>query len=455
MQQAPIEATTEVDPSALPTAGNITLEQIEALSERLTSLISQVKGRAFKPSGLKKPPVFTQVQLAKLCHTSPDTLARRLAKAHELGLPPGTPVAPRSAKPIEPDSQAEAGADTSRGRKQWTLAEARQWVRAFKVPYERPKGMPGCVITTALFKGGTSKTFTTMSLAQGLSLMGYSVLAIDVDPQGSLTSLFGILPTEVTDGMTILPLLATPRRASNPAGDAEDGSDDTDADDLPRDTIHQSIRQTYWDGLDLIAGSRNLFSGEFYLPSRQLRDPRFKFWDVLNRGLDDGTRQKYDFIIIDTPPALSYVTLNTLWAADAVLMPLPPEGLDLASSSQYWTMFSEFAQSIPDAREKRFQFISVLPSKVDHSKGHTKTLLQWMRMGYGEMLMSTEIPVTQVVSVSGSEFSTVYDVTKYVGAAKTYARARDAYDRVVGEIEHLARQTCWHVAPSADEGASS
>jgi chromosome partitioning protein len=289
--------------------------------------------------------------------------------------------------------------------------------------------MPGAVITIANFKGGVGKTVTTMSLAQGLSLMGYKVLAVDVDPQGSLTSLFGILPTEVADEQTILPMMLPPRE--------KDGSPNLDA----RYTIKESIQSTYWDGLDLVAGSRSLFSGEFYLPSRQIsQEPDFNFYEVLNRSLDC-VRAEYDFIIIDTMPALSYLTMNTLWAADAVLMPLPPEGLDIASSSQFWTMFCELAEGIPG--NKSFHFIGVLPSKVDHTKGHTKSLLKWIQAGYGDYVLPVEIPTTQVVSIGGTELRTVFDITKYSGSAKTYARAREAYDKLVGEIDHLTRQTCW------------
>ena len=70
--------------------------------------------------------------------------------------------------------------------------------------------------------------------------------------------------------------------------------------------------------------------------------PDFEFWRVLDRGLDTA-RTNYDVIVIDTPPALSYVTINALMAADGVIMPLPPSALDFASSAQFWDLFPTFA----------------------------------------------------------------------------------------------------------------
>ena len=111
-----------------------------------------------------------------------------------------------------------------------------------------PPGQRSICIAVANFKGGVSKTTSAMVLAQGLSLRGHRVLAIDIDPQGSLTTLHGILPeTEVSEEMTISPLCQ---------GTADD--------------ITPAIRSTYWDGLDLVAAAPFLFGAEFALPARQM-----------------------------------------------------------------------------------------------------------------------------------------------------------------------------------------
>jgi chromosome partitioning protein len=206
-------------------------------------------------------------------------------------------------------------------RREWTLEEARVWVKTFRSDTLRdPEFASGTTIAVANYKGGVSKTTTAAALAQGLSLRGHRVLVIDTDPQGSLTTLFGVLPdTEVEAESTILGLCT---------GEVE--------------SIMPSVQKTYWDGIDLVAAAPILFNAEFLLPSRQANDPGFAFWRVLDAGLEEA-RNEYDIIIIDTPPSLSYITINALIAADGVLMPLPPNALDFASSAQFWSLLQACA----------------------------------------------------------------------------------------------------------------
>jgi len=255
-----------------------------------------------------------------------------------------------------------------------------------------------------------------MILAQGLSLRGHRVLAIDIDPQGSLTTLHGILPeAEVSEEMTIAPLC-----------------NGTSTDITP------AIRSTYWDGIDLVAAAPFLFSAEFALPARQMQEAGARFWDVLNAGLEP-VRALYDVIVIDTPPSLSYVTINGLWAADGVIVPVPPSGLDFASSAQFWSLLSDLGNNLDqqeaDGAQKVFDFLHVLLSRVDQADAAAPAVRQWIQATYGEFVLPVEIPKTSVTSNKSAEFATVYDVQKYDGAAKTYKRAIDTYDRFVDLVE--------------------
>jgi chromosome partitioning protein len=284
----------------------------------------------------------------------------------------------------------------------------------------RPEGAQGVTIAVGNFKGGVSKTTTAMVLAQGLSLRGHKVLVIDADPQGSLTTLFGIMPdTEVTEAQTIAPLVF---------GETT--------------SIRSSIQSTYWEGVDLVAASSSLFSAEFVLPSRQLRDPSFQFWDVLNLGLED-IRDEYDIIIIDTSPSLSYVTVNAFMAADALIVPLPPNALDFASSAQFWSLFSDMASNLVESAgiTKTYDFIHVLLARVDSADVASDVVRSWIIATYGEKVLPVEIPKTAVTSSSSAEFGTVYDISRYDGNMKTYGRARDAYDRVNDLVEVSIRNS--------------
>lgn len=406
-----MEQSTELN---RPLKDGLSMADINVLGQTLENFLLTAKNAMFEPEGEKLAPHFNATQLAELCHKTQDQMGRLLEKAEEKGLPNGL--------------SEENGKKRTRT---FTLAEARQWIRAVGPGIGRKDGQPGAVLTIANFKGGVGKTVVSTTLAQGLTLRGYNVLCIDFDPQGSMTSLLGITPSYVPEQETVLPLMVS--RTS----------------DYASDTLQGCIRPTYWDGLDVIPASHALFAGEFYLPLRQLNarrsEPGFQFWEVLNLALNNGLRQHYDFILIDTPPALSYMTMTTFWAADALLLPLPPDGLDFASSAQFWSMLSDVASGTMGhaSEEKKYSWVGVVPSKVDSTKMHTKEVLSWMKLSYKDLLMSTEIPETAAVRVGGVRMETVYDISKYVGAKKTLARAREAYDKLVDEVDFLTRTTLW------------
>jgi len=412
---------------------SVTLDDLADLENRIHAVIGHVRTSSHTPYGEKKAPAFNASALATLCGKSNTSMMRQLERAAELGLSDGVATVPAG---------SDVPATTTRARRSFSLSEAIEWVRAVGRPFQRDLNHKGCTIAVGNFKGGVGKTVVATSLAQALSLKGYKVLCIDLDPQGSMTSLLDVDRTGVDDEQTFLPLTKHPH------------------DEGHRSTLQESIRETYWFGCDLVAGSSSLFAGEFLLPLRQMRadrdEPGFRFMEVLDRALDQGIRDEYDYIIIDTPPALSYVTMNGYWAADAILMPLPAEGLDLVSSAQFWSMFTTLAGSAAKTatKPKTFSWVATVPSKVDHTKGFTKANLKVMQAAYQNYLIgNVEIPLSSAVSVGGSTLSTVYDMEKYVGSAKTYERARQAFDRLADEVDYLTRLRKWGQTPEQIEKA--
>lgn len=376
----------------------ISMDSIGSLAQRVQHVVSQVRQNMFAPQERKQPPSFNTGQMLALTGLEKPQFDYRI-KRGEL------PTGKLSASGV---------------KREFTLEEARTWVKSTRAAALRPERARAATIAIGNFKGGVTKTTTAMSLAQGLSLRGHRVLAIDCDPQGSLTTLFGILPdTEVGTDDTVLPLLA---------GTVS--------------SLRNAIKPTYWDGIDLVAAAPQLFAAEVEMAMRKVEDPSFEIWRVLDEGLED-LRDVYDMIVIDTPPALGFVTINALMAADGIVMPLPPNAMDFASSAQFWHLFDDVAkQCVPAAGERKmFSFINVLATRVEASDQAASTVLKWMGTAYAGHLLPTQIPKSAAANASSMAFATVFDAAAG-GDARTIRRAADAVDQFVNTVESQV-QAVW------------
>jgi chromosome partitioning protein len=370
------------------------LADLEAQAAQLQSLIGALRETMLAPSSKKVPPTLNAREITALCGINKDQLAYRVGRGD---LPQGKLVG---------------------NRREWEMSDARDVVRAIRADAMRPVGAWGVTVTVANFKGGVAKTTTAVTLAQGLAMRGQRVLFIDLDPQGSATTLFGLLPDAEVEPEQTASLLF--------AGQEE--------------SLDYAVRPTYWPGIDLVAAAPLLFGAEFALPARQANTKDFAFWSVLDFGID-GLRDQYDVIVIDTPPSLSYVTINALIAADGILMPLPPNALDFASSAQFWDLFSDLTNELLRKRgqDKTFEFVDVLLSRVEPNDAASSLVREWIVKGYAEKVLPVEIPKTSVTATASSEFGTVFDLQRGSVNTKTFTRARDAYDRMCELIEQQVR----------------
>lgn len=384
-------STPAAEPKLKTVEARVGPAELLELAATADSMLQSVRESMLRPHPRKNPPEFSTTQLASLCNIDRTRLNYLVGKGE---LPPGRMNG------------------TGRARS-FTLAESRTWIQAEAGIQARPAGKRGKVVCISNFKGGSTKTTTAMTLAQGLTLRGRRVLIVDLDPQASLTTLCGLLPdAEISEDMTVMPLIY---------------GDQTD--------LKYAVQTTYWDGMDLIPGAPGLFAAEFAIPHTVAENPGFHFWAILQPALQE-LAQDYDVVVIDTPPSLSYLTINALMAADGLVMPLPPNALDFASAAQYWNLFSDLATTIQRRNfTKTFDFVNVLLSRVNSQDAAAAVVRDWITATYRSKVLQTEIPMTSVSSTTALEFATVYDVSKWEGAAKTYARARDAYDRLVETID--------------------
>ncbi|NTY41127.1 ParA family protein [Burkholderia diffusa] len=367
----------------------VNLSDLSQFAARLEMKTKDLREEILAPRPRKSPPVFTTSELAELCG-----LERNKMQYHYN----------RETNPLP------AGEPQGNGRSRlFTLAEARRWVQEASSIWQSPvKTGDGthhaAVLSTANFKGGSCKTTTAMCIAQGLSLRGRQVLLVDLDPQASLSELCGLYAEkDVTWEDTVLPYIYEPDKV----------------------TLAEKVQSTYWDGIDLIPANNFMHDAEFFIPSQVVGNSKYEFWAVLRKGLEP-LRSQYDYIVLDSAPSLSYLTMNGMIAADALVMPLVPESLDFISSVSFWTLFSAVAETFSKHEvQKSYDFVSVLLSKVDNASTSSSHIVRdWARQAYEEWLSAIEIPASSVMSNGALAFSTVFDLSRGDAVAKTLARIR-------------------------------
>ena len=159
----------------------------------------------------------------------------------------------------------------------------------------------GRIIAIANQKGGVGKTTTAINLSSCLADKGQKVLAIDMDPQGNMTSGLGVDKDEVE--ATIYDLII---------GDAN---------------VEEVIQKDVMDNLDVIPTNIDLSAAEIELMGVEEKE-------YIVRNSVHKIRDNYDFIIIDCPPSLSMLTINAMTTADSVLVPIQCEYYALEGLSQ-------------------------------------------------------------------------------------------------------------------------
>jgi len=159
----------------------------------------------------------------------------------------------------------------------------------------------GRIISIANQKGGVGKTTTAVNLSASLAAAEKACLLVDCDPQGNATTGLGIDRLSLEKGLYNL-LIGD--------GDGE-----------------EAITELGFSGLHLMGATTNLIGADVELVS--MEDKEFR----LRRGLQ-GLRKKYDFILLDCPPSLGFLTVNALTASDSVLIPLQCEYYALEGLTQ-------------------------------------------------------------------------------------------------------------------------
>jgi chromosome partitioning protein len=386
-------------------------EQIAQDARALSSQLALMRDRFYPPLAQKVLRSFSSSEAAKFVGVS-DGYLRQLSLSSE-------------------GPQPEVG---NSGRRSYTLGQvnelrhylaAQNPAKARHYMKHRQLHEPLQVIAVTNFKGGSGKTTTSVHLAQHLALQGYRVLAVDLDPQASLSALFGYQPELDLNG-----------------NDTLYGAIRYDGERRPLSDI---IRKTYFNGLDLVPGNLELQEFEHTTPhhlhDRQLgksdQDPSEMFFARVQGALNT-VANDYDIVVIDCPPQLGFLTLGALCAATSVLVTVHPQMLDVASMSQFLFMTSDLLSVVARAGGVlNFDFMRYLITRYEPNDGPQTQISAFLRNQFGDRVLTSPMLKTTAISDAGLTKQTLYEVGRENFSRQTYDRALEALMAVNQEVETL------------------
>jgi chromosome partitioning protein len=212
------------------------------------------------------------------------------------------------------------------------------------------------IIAIANQKGGVGKTTTAINLGACLAVAEKKTLVIDTDPQGNATSGLGINKDEVERSVY-----------------------DVLLDDAPLSSV--IVPQVHFPYLDVVPATRDLVGAEVELVNRKNRET------ILRRALE-GVREEYEYILIDCPPSLGMLTLNTMAAADSVLIPIQCEFYALEGLSQLLNTVTIVQKNL----NPRLQIEGVLLTMYDGRLNLSRQVAEEAKEYFGPKVYRATIP---------------------------------------------------------------
>jgi chromosome partitioning protein len=246
------------------------------------------------------------------------------------------------------------------------------------------------IIAIANQKGGVGKTTTAINLGACLAVAEKRTLVVDIDPQGNATSGLGLSREELPGSIYDVLVEGAPLA----------------------DVIVPGVHFPF---LDVVPATRDLVGVEVELVSRQGRE------SILREALA-AVRDRYDFILIDAPPSLGLLTLNTLVAADAVLIPIQCEFYALEGLSQLLNT----VRLVQKNMNPSLQIDGVLLTMYDQRLNLSRQVAEEAKEYFGARVYRTAIPrnVRIAEAPSFGQPIVLYDIVS-VGAKSYLSLARE------------------------------
>lgn len=386
-------------------------DKLRADADRLSEALEHMSKLLLAPKEEKTLRSFTTAEVAELLRVSDGYLR----KAHFDDRIP----------------DVEQGLNNKRLYTAETILEIRNILsQNAKDPYQflpgRRQGDKLQIWSTVNFKGGSSKTTTTVTLGMRLALRGYRVCLIDADPQASLTTFFGYQPEiDFRKGGTLYDAIRY-----------NDG-------EISRVPITDVLRKTYFPNLDLVPGGIMLSEFETETPMALSRGEQPVFFNRIRDPIRQ-VEDEYDVILIDCPPQLGYLTMSAVCASTSLLMTIIPERVDLASASQFLTMASGVLEVLhSNGGIGAYDNFAYLMTRFDTAISTQQDLAEWIRQLLGDSVINSPFVKSSAVSEAGLSQKTIFEVD-LVGSKnrKTYDRALESVISFSNDIEKMI-QSAW------------
>lgn len=383
---------------------DLILEQGDLISKKLHLLSVQ----RFPPNARKSLRSFSLAEVASYIGVSQSTLK----KLHLEGKGP----LPQTSSSGRRSYTAEQMIELRYYLDQHGRSESKNYV-----PHRRA-GERLQVIAVVNFKGGSGKTTTAAHLAQYLALTGHRVLAVDLDPQASLSSLHGFQPE-----LDQMPSLYEAIRY----------------DDEKR-SIAEIIQPTNFPGLDIVPANLELQEFEYDTPlamSNRSSNEGKTFFTRISRALSE-VDDRYDVVVIDCPPQLGYLTITALTAATSVLITIHPQMLDVMSMGQFLLMLGGILKPIRDAgAEVNLEWYRYLITRYEPMDVPQAQMVGFMQTLFHQYVLKNHMLKSTAVSDAGITKQTLYEIDKNQMTRSTYERAMESLEGVNSEICDLIHKS--------------